>query len=204
MKLNRLYTKKDLLLLTGAAGFNFIVYFLGRYLSRNSFHHDLTTGFDRAVPFLPWTILIYWGCYLFWAVNYSIGVKYDKGNGLRFIMAHVIGEVVCFFAFVLYPTTMIRPEVTGSTVFDLLMKMTYQVDSADNLLPSIHCFVSWLCWIAVRRHDRIPGWYRYLSLIIALAVCISTLTVKQHVVADVVTGILLAEISYVITGLLHL
>ncbi len=196
MKFNRFYTIKDLLLLLGAAGFNFMVYFLGRFLSRNSFHYDLTTGFDRAVPFLPWTILIYWGCYLFWAVNYSIGVKYDKGNGLRFITAHFIGEIVCFFFFVFYPTTMARPEITGTTVFDYLMRLTYQVDSADNLLPSIHCFVSWLCWIAVRRNERIPGWYRHLSLVIATAVCISTMTVKQHVVADVVTGILLAEISY--------
>ena len=36
----------------------------------------------------------------------------------------------------------------------------------------------------------------------AILVCISTLTVKQHVIADVPAGILLAELSYCLSGIL--
>ena len=64
----------------------------------------------------------------------------------------------------------------------------------------MHCFYSWLSWIGVRRNRYIPGWYQVISLLIAVAVCISTLTVKQHYLADVPAGIILAEISYLMAA----
>ena len=76
----------------------------------------------------------------------------------------------------------------------------YSIDSPENLLPSLHCYISWLCWIGTRKNSHIPKWYQYTSLAIAVAICISTLTVKQHVFADLVTGVLLAELSYLAAG----
>lgn len=81
------------------------------------------------------------------------------------------------------------------------MRLLYRVDAADNLFPSIHCLVSWLCWIGVRKRKDIPTIYRYISLIASLLVCISTLTTKQHVIVDVIGGIALAECSYMIAGI---
>ena len=95
---------------------------------------------------------------------------------------------------------MVRPEIEGTTVFDWLLRLTYFFDAADNLFPSIHCFVSWLCWIGVRGKKEIPKWYRIVSLLMAVFICISTLTVKQHVIADVPAGIALAELSYFLSG----
>ena len=79
-------------------------------------------------------------------------------------------------------------------------RLTYRLDSADNLFPSIHCFASWLSWIGVRGDKRVPLKYRCLSLVLALAVCASTLMVKQHVAVDAAAGILLAEVSYLAAG----
>ena len=42
------------------------------------------------------------------------------------------------------------------------------------------------------------NWYRGLSCLLAVLVCISTLTTKQHVVPDVLGGVLLAEICFFI------
>ncbi|MBQ7636551.1 MAG: phosphatidic acid phosphatase [Lachnospiraceae bacterium] len=189
-----------LLLLAGAAGFNFTVYFLGRTIARDFYHYDFTTAFDRTIPFIPWTILIYWGAYALWIANYCLSVRYDKSGFNRTLLAHYIGETVCFLCFVFLPTTMVRAEITGTGLFDRLMEATYTVDSADNLLPSIHCFVSWIAWIGVRNNKNIPKAYSIFSLIFASAVCISTLTVKQHVIADVITGVGLAELSYFVAG----
>ncbi len=76
------------------------------------------------------------------------------------------------------------------------MLWLYSMDPANNLFPSIHCLTSWFCVIAIRKQKRIPTWYQVLSVIIALAICISTLTTKQHVVVDVFAGVFLAEFSY--------
>ena len=193
-------TVKDLLLLAGAAAFNFSIYFLGRIIARDSVHFDFTTELDKNIPFLPWTIVIYWGAYALWIANYCLGVRFDRSGFRRALIAHYLGEVVCFLCFVFLPTTMVRAEITGTGFFDDVMRATYTVDSADNLLPSIHCFVSWISWIAVRGNKSIPKPYRIFSLVFAAAICISTVTVKQHVVLDIVTGVGLAELSYLAAG----
>ncbi len=61
------------------------------------------------------------------------------------------------------------------------------------MFPSIHCLVSWLCYAGLRGRKDVPDWYRRVSLVLAVMVCISTLLTKQHVIADVFGGILLAE-----------
>lgn len=62
--------------------------------------------------------------------------------------------------------------------------------------PSIHCLTSWFCFIAVRENKSVFRWYKVLFVLLALSVCISTLTIKQHVLIDVISGVVLAEGSY--------
>lgn len=193
-------SKNQIRMLVGAFIINGAAYLGGRLISQNFRHFSLVTPWDLKIPLLSWTVLIYLGCYLFWIVNYCISVKVDQEKGYRFFGAHCIGEAVCFLIFVFFPTSMVRPEIEGTTVFDWLLRLTYFFDAANNLFPSLHCFVSWLCWIGVRGKKEIPKWYRIASLLMAVFVCISTLTVKQHVIADVPAGIALAELSYFLSG----
>lgn len=193
-------SKNQIMMLVGAFFINGAAYIGGRLISQNFRHFCLVTPWDLKIPLLPWTVLIYLGCYLFWIVNYCISVKFDQEKGYRFFGAHCIGEAVCFLCFVFFPTSMVRPEIEGATIFDWLLRLTYSCDTADNLFPSLHCFASWLCWIGVRGKKEIPKWYQIASLLLAVSVCISTLTVKQHVIADVPAGIVLAELSYFLSG----
>ena len=180
---------------------NTVVYYGARWLAGSWDHLDMTTQIDLLVPFLPWTISIYWGCYLFWGTNYCLCALQDRSERNRFFCADILSRCICLLFFLLLPTTNIRPEVTGISVWDDLLRLLYHVDAADNLFPSIHCLVSWLCWIGVRERKDIHSVYRYISLIAALLVCISTLTTKQHVIVDVIGGIALAECSYMIAGI---
>lgn len=193
-------SKKTVVLLFGAFAYNFIVYLGGRSISRNLYHYNLTSYIDDIIPLQSWMVIIYLGAYLFWAVNYYLSVKYDTSTNERFIISHMIGETVCLAAFILLPTTMNRPLITGTSVFDQLLKLVYAVDKPDNLMPSIHCYLSWLCWIGVRNNAHVSKGYQHFSLIMAIAVCLSTLMVKQHVLIDALTGVLLAEVSYFAAG----
>lgn len=94
--------------------------------------------------------------------------------------------------------------IAGEWNYYDLMRFLYQIDAADNLFPSIHCLVSWLCWIGVRRRLDLPAIYRHFSLAAAVAVCISTMTTRQHVLADVFGGVFLAEFCYFLAGRLLL
>ena len=177
-------------------GFNCVTYYGTRLITSGLHHHDMTTKFDLATPLVPWTVLIYFGSFGFWIVNYFLGCFQDDDETSSLLCADLCAKIVCFILFVAVPTTNIRPEIADTTLMNKLMIYLYSVDTADNLFPSIHCLTSWFCVIAVRKQKAIPNWYKVLSVIIALAICVSTLTTKQHVVVDTFTGVGLAELSY--------
>lgn len=175
---------------------NFLVYNGSRLITAGRYHHDLSVWVDARIPFVPWTVIIYLGCYLFWIVNYVIGCRQEKEEAFRFISADIFAKFVCLICFLAFPTTNIRPSVEGNNVWHKFMRLVYRLDAADNLFPSIHCLTSWFCFIAVRKNAAVPGWYKCFSLIFSLMVCVSTLTTKQHVLVDTVGGTALAEVSY--------
>ena len=175
---------------------NALAYNGSRLLTTGRVHYNLSGRLDERIPFVPWTVIIYLGCYVFWVVNYIIGCRQDGEKAFRFISADFAAKLVCLLCFLVFPTTNTRPAIEGNSVWDNLMRLVYRLDAADNLFPSIHCLTSWLCFIAVRDNKKIPGWYKTASLLITVSVCISTLTTRQHVWIDVIAGILLAEGSY--------
>lgn len=185
-------------LLIFALTYNSFVYYFCRLVTQNRTHYVLECSLDRKIPLLPWTILIYWGCYLFWIANYLLCCHFSKEQARRFLGAEILGKTICLLFYLLLPTTINRPEITGAGLCSDFMRLLYAIDAPDNLLPSIHCFVSWLCYIGMRKDHRYPLAYRAFSMIFAIMVCISTLTVKQHMIVDVFAGAALAELCYFI------
>lgn len=193
--------KERILVCLLALLWNEVVYLGARWIAHSWHHYDLTLSMDALVPFLPWTVSIYFGCYLFWAINYYLCAKQPEAERNRFFCADILAKSVCFLFFLVLPTTNVRPEITGNGLWDIGMKLLYSIDAADNLFPSIHCLNSWLCWVGVRKDKAVPLVYRWISFVLAVAVCITTLTTRQHVIADVISGVFLAEVCYCITGL---
>ncbi len=188
------------LLPLGAVIWNQSVYYGGNFLAKNVPHWNLELWLDPLVPFLPWTVSIYLGCFLFWAVCYVWMAKEDTAIACRFYLADFLAKGVCLIFFLLLPTTNLRPPVPGTGLWDHLMRFVYQVDAPTNLFPSIHSLVSWLCFIGVRRLPGAPRWSVWFTGLMASAICLSTLTTRQHVIVDVLGGILLAEASYWAAG----
>ena len=177
---------------------NGVIYQGGILLRRGAEMWDMTGALEAAIPFQPAWIVGYFGCYLFWAANYILIARRGREEWFRFFWAHLCAELICGVFFVLMPTTNVRPEVSGGDLASQLVVLLYQLDPPQNLFPSIHCLISWLCFAGVRSDRRIPLWYRGFNCVFALAVCASTLFLKQHVIPDVLSGILLAEFTYAV------
>lgn len=195
-RLEKIIPQNMRLPLVWALVFNCIAYYGTRIIMSERYHHDISNDLDAKVPFLPWTAAIYLGCYVFWAINYILGCQQKEQEVFRFISADFAAKIVCMICFIVFPTTNVRPVIEGNSFWEQVMMWLYQNDAADNLFPSIHCLTSWFCFIAVRKNEKIPCWYKAASVIFAISVCISTLTTKQHVWIDVVAGVALAEGSY--------
>lgn len=176
--------------------FNNIVYFVFRLFLKDAYHYDFTTPLDRMIPFVPAWVSIYLICYFFWIVNYILTGRQGKEHLYRFVTADLLARLICGLFFVFLPTTNVRPEITGTGIWDQLMALVYALDEPTNLFPSIHCLCSWFCYLGIRKQKSIPVWYQYFSLIFAVLVCISTQFTKQHYLIDILGGVGIAQICY--------
>ena len=178
--------------------FNCLVYSGSRMIAGGWYHHNIETGVDRSIPFVPEFLVIYFGCYVFWAVNYILIARQDRRSVYQLFTGDFISRCVCLVSFLAFPTTNTRPLITGSGLWNQAALWLYAIDAADNLFPSIHCLVSWFCYLGIRGRKEIPRWYQSVSMVIAILVFASTLLTKQHVIVDVAGGILLAEFCFFI------
>ena len=176
------------------------VYWGAKALTAGWRHYDMTTALDRAVPLLPWTVVIYGLAYLFWAANYIFVARQGGRQAFRLLAADLLGKLVCLAVFLLLPTANVRPEIPADAPFGGWLALLYAADTPEGLFPSLHCFNSWLCWTGVRGREDVPAGYRAFSLVFALAVALSTMTTKQHVLADVIGGLALGELSWQAAG----
>ena len=187
--------------------FNCLVYSGSRAVAGSWYHHNIESNLYLRLPFMPQFLIVYFGCYIFWAVNYIMAARQDREEVYRFFTADFTSRCVCLVIFLAYPTTNTRSVIEGSGFWDVLAGWLYSIDAADNLFPSIHCLVSWFCFLAVKGQKKIPTWYKVLSFILAVLVFLSTLFTKQHVTVDVIGGVALAQICFRIgehTGLWHI
>lgn len=178
--------------------FNCLVYSGSRMIAGGWYHHNIETSLDRMLPFEPQFLIIYFGCYIFWIINYILIARQDKKSVYQFFTADFLSRCICLVFFLVFPTTNTRPVITGSGVWDRAAQWLYSIDAADNLFPSIHCLVSWFCYIGIRDRKEIPEWYKQVSLGIAVLVFISTLLTKQHVLVDVAGGVLLGTVCFMV------
>ena len=158
--------------------------------------HDMTAAFDRAFPFSPVWVFVYVAAFPFWIYQYSVVAKESRSLCYRLVAADFAAKVICLLFFVLLPTHNVRPPLETGGFTGWAMRTIWLLDTPTNLFPSIHCLVSWMCFIGIRGNKRVPRWYRIFSCIFALLVVVSTQVTKQHYLIDAIGGILLAEVLY--------
>jgi hypothetical protein len=160
--------------------------------------YDVSIGIDKLLPFVPVFVIPYLLCFAYWFIQYCICAR-TRDSIQRFSSTLVLCAVVCFIFFLAFPTKIIRPEITGSDILSRLVTLTYLADKgAVNLFPSLHCCLSWLCFIEARRSGSRTN--KFVTFIAAFVVFVSVLFVKQHYFVDIPSAILLTEFLYFLSG----
>ena len=198
--LRHLLPRGTLLPVICTLGLQLLVYDGAKLLMMKAPHYTFETAWDMAIPFLPWTIVIYIGTFLYWAVTTVVVLRRDRDSGFRFLWAHCLSLLMALVFFLLLPTTNTRPTPGKDTLWDWGMGLLYALDTPDNLFPSLHCELSWLCYLALKKTPGIPRWGKVSALVFTLLVFVSTLTTKQHILIDVVGGWVIGEISFLLCG----
>jgi membrane-associated phospholipid phosphatase len=144
------------------------------------------TWIDHSIPFLPWTFLIYTSDYLL--ILLTVLIIQDKDSFLSFSRTMFCTLFICGIFFISFPTTYPRPPypVLNSVIIQGAMDLVYLADSPNNCFPSMHvALTSVATWNLRNRDSRLFT----VFVIWTLAVIASTLTTKQHYLADVIGGL---------------
>lgn len=178
-------------------------YFVSQHLGLR--YHVVHLPLDDWLPFWPGFIVFYilWyfyvpGCML-WACFRARDVFY------RQVAALFSGAFVCAAVFVLYPTCVdFRPSAAGPGLARALCRLIYANDAPVNVFPSLHCYEALVMHLATFRVPplRARKRLRLASAVLVILICLSTLLVKQHSVADLVAGCTLAVVMYLLTAYL--
>jgi hypothetical protein len=164
---------------------------IGEYVSATGNPVTLRLDLDDRIPFSSGFVWIYSLYYflplLMWILIPRLRYYPDV------LLSFAILLTVSFVIFIVYPVRIIRPIDPGSDLSGRLVGFIYRVDSLVNAFPSLHVASSFLTSFIVWFHRR---WLGAIFFVMSFGVAISTLYLKQHWLADVVAGALLAVAIY--------
>ena len=196
-KLASIYPTYSILPIAAMLGMNMIAYMGTRIFTTGRYHYNIESPLDRLLPLVPFFVVFYVLAFAQWITGYLLIGREKKEYCYRFFLGEIIAKAICLVIFLVFPTTLNRPEITGNGIFERLLAFIYSVDAADNLFPSIHCLESWMCWRGCRKltQTRLPGWFSGANLVLTLLVFASTVLCKQHVLIDIAGGVAVVEIG---------
>lgn len=166
-------------------------YFNIHLLLRNREWHTLALPFDSLIPFLPYTIFVY--LQVFIMVFIPLVVIDDIRTMRRLFLAYSLNLSISYLTFLLFPVHYPRFILPVDSFTHLSVLTLWHFDPPTNCFPSLHVSMAYLSSFICLRLDRRVG---AGMVLLATAVTVSTLTMKQHYFLDLVAGILLAVFAF--------
>ena len=151
--------------------------------------HEPALPVDALLPLVPEWSLVYGALYLFLIVLPVVVIQ-QEDLIRRTVRAYLAVWAVAYGCFLVFPTVAPRPlDIGGEGFATWGLLFLYEADPPHNCFPSLHVAHSFVGALACHRVHRRLGLF---ALVCATLVALSTLFTRQHYVADVVAGLLLA------------
>lgn len=149
---------------------------------------------DALIPLWPAWVAAYAACYPLWLTAFLYAAWKMDARRFRSLLA------ACFFSFslgiltfVLFPTYVDLPTLTGTDGFSALLRQLQIAGGRYDALPSGHVYITTLLALFYSLwHARL----RWLWILILLVISLSTLFTGQHYILDVAAGLALGWVGY--------
>lgn len=168
------------------------------YLIQNCFRYNrliLSTKIDNFFPLISLFIIPYELWFLFVAGGLILFAFVDRKYYYQLLSSLLTGAGISYLLFYFYPTEIIRPVITGNTLFDSMVKGYYIYDRPYNCFPSIHVLYTVIITLFVCKFFK-NNYLRVAMILSCIIISISTLYVKQHYFIDVIAGAFIAIFLY--------
>jgi membrane-associated phospholipid phosphatase len=164
----------------------FVLYPLINHFSMSRDAHVLYTYYDSILPFVPAFIIPYMSGFVMPMLLYVL-IK-NRIFFRKAALSYMITFGIAYATYFAYPVkVVIRPESINS-IFASVFQWYYPVDLPYNAFPSLHVAQPVLAALLAYHYDKQYWWMLLWAAVIAL----STILVKQHYLADVAAGFVLA------------
>jgi membrane-associated phospholipid phosphatase len=151
--------------------------------------YELKLPLDNSIPLIPTFIIPYLFGLIFWLGFIIYTTLYqDSETFKRVMISFSLAAITSSLIYIIFPTFVSRPEVTGTDTFSNLITWLYSSDRANNAFPSGHTFYTLITCIYL---TKLFPKYKLVWIIIGVLIIASTLFTKQHYLLDVVGGIVL-------------
>jgi membrane-associated phospholipid phosphatase len=143
--------------------------------------------FENRIPLVAAAYPVYAAVYP--AVVLPLFLARTRRGFARTQVAISLASLLAFGVFLLAPMPYPRPTLAHGGGLEAMLAVEYAVDQPRCTFPSLHVAIAFLLYFGLR--EEAPRW-RVPLLLLAIGVAISTVLVKQHFIADVAGGVVLA------------
>ena len=153
------------------------------------------------VPFIKYFVYFYDIWYPFVLLTAFIIYKHDKEVYYKLVFTMIIGAFLSHITFLIYPTTVIRPEISVHSLTDFILYVTYKTDTpAVNCLPSVHCLFCFILSYYTLKCKNLNIKYKLLITTVFMLIVLSTFFIYQHVIEDAILALIYAIITILIVS----
>ncbi|MFD3156218.1 phosphatase PAP2 family protein [Haloimpatiens sp. FM7330] len=156
----------------------------------------IVTDIDRAIPLVKIFVIPYLAWYPFIVGTLIYLCFKDKKTYYNVLISLIMGLISCYIIYFFFQTGIPRPNVSGDDVLTKILRFVYNTDNPYNCFPSIHVLTSYLMIKGIL--DCKCRNAKNMSIVItsAILIIISTELIKQHVILDIISAIILSEVLY--------
>lgn len=163
--------------------------------------HLIHSLVDDKIPFCEYFIIPYviWYFFLLGSILYFTFWCSSNKEYYQFLGTLGVGMTIFLIVSYVYPNGQnLRPDLTGDSIFIQAVQFLYEIDTPTNIFPSMHVFNATAGCIALLQNKRCRKNKVCAGGVVLLTVSIilSTMFLKQHSVADVLTALILNIICY--------
>lgn len=166
-------------------------YFISSYILAQGPTHAIDIPLDHAIPFIPAFVWIYLTVYMSFIIPFL--VIRDTRFFRLIVLSYLSVILVSVGTFLLYPVSYPRPTFAVDSLSTWALALTYAVDKPVNCFPSLHASMAMMSALMVLEVSAPLG---AIAILHTLLIGASTLFIKQHYVADIIGGFLLAIFMY--------
>tara|TARA_Y100000310_G_scaffold150201_3_gene149644 strand:+ start:18832 stop:19485 length:654 start_codon:yes stop_codon:yes gene_type:complete len=175
---------------------NVLLYGLIQYfITTNSI--NFLTPLDSYMPLMPELIWVYHSLPIVMVVTIMF-LTQNKQLLYTVISSFLAVMVVNSLFHIIAPSFYPRPELIPQTLSEEFLMWTYNIDGANNTFPSTHVSYAFLMMLtaADTQKAKLYPILKYCFILWAVMITISTLLLKQHYIADVVSALILTGLIY--------